>query len=337
MEILRIEIPIPFALRTVNCYFIPGSVPTLIDAGINTPEAFEALRRGLAAYDATPSDIRRIILTHVHSDHAGLTGKLTDLSGARVFVHHWEKDKLSFAETGEALRKNQELFWNFFEMAGVPAKIARETTEFLLNRFRKFLGRQPDPQFLEGGEVFADDDSRLRVVHTPGHTAGSICLFNDREGILVAGDSLLKRISPNPVAELQSPPGSSHYGGLQRYNASLQTLAMLPVTSVLPGHGAAFTGHRRRIERLLHHHRARRQELLEILCAEMGRTRGMTLYTAAGLVFPEASPKEVFLTVSEVLGHLQVLQAQGVVEMVSVNGRRLYRCAGGRRAGGAMP
>lgn len=334
----KIEAPIPFPLGSVSCYYIQDSVPTLIDTGVNAPDTLEALQGGIAKRGGSLSGVGRIILTHVHSDHAGAAGKIAAISGASVFVHCWDKDKL-FLGSEEAYPENESLFLGFFHEAGVPAEMAKETTAFVLNRFKKNLGPIPDMELLEGGEIFSFDSFELKVIHTPGHTAGSICLYNQQDGSLFSGDSLLRCVTPNVVAELQSPEGVTRYDGLQLHSDSMELLDTLPVGTILPGHGNLFGGHQQRIEQLRQHRRRRCKKVLEALRSGMNRYgsgRGMSLYEAAGLIFPPASLKELFLCLSDAQGYLEMLRKEGLVAAYMINGQKLYRLNDGQHDKGEM-
>ncbi len=117
----KIEVPVPFAPGSTNCFFIPGSTPTLIDPGVFSPEAFQILRNGLREFGSDIGDIRRIILTHGHADHAGLAGAVAAHGGAAVFVHRFDENRVLVCS--EDVRKEKAAsFRSFFEEAGVARK-----------------------------------------------------------------------------------------------------------------------------------------------------------------------------------------------------------------------
>lgn len=321
----RIEIRTPFALNRVNCYYIKDSVPTLIDAGVNTDESFEAVRSAVKEAGGTIEGLRRLILTHAHSDHIGLVSRIARLSGANVYMHRWDAGRMVRQEEGSA--NLGERYRGFFLEAGVPKAMMEKTIRSMSERFRRFYSAFSGEKVLEGEEVFPFDDFSLEVIHTPGHTPGSICIFNRMDGTLFSGDSLLEKITSNPMAEISSPAGKASYKSLGRYLASLEVIEALPVTRVLPGHGPPFSNHRKRVKELYAHHRARMEEVLKILKENNANSEagsGVTQFMLAKRLFHALEGVELFLGLSEVQGHLEVLQDKGLVFSRKERVQRLY-------------
>jgi glyoxylase-like metal-dependent hydrolase (beta-lactamase superfamily II) len=322
----RIEIRTPFALKRVNCYYIKDSVPTLIDAGVNTEESFEAVRSAVEEAGGTIEGLRRLILTHAHSDHIGLVSRIARLSGADVYIHRWDAGRM-LRHDQEGSANLGERYRGFFLEAGVPEGMVEETVRSISERFRRFYCAFSGEKVLEGEETFPFDDFSLEVIHTPGHTPGSICIFNRVDRTLFSGDTLLEKITSNPMAEISSPAGKSKYKSLERYLASLEVIEALPVKRVLPGHGPPFSNHRKRVKELYAHHRARMEEILKILKENNANSEagsGATEFMLAKRLFHCLEGVELFLGLSEAQGHLQVLQDQGLVFSRKEGAQRLY-------------
>ena len=283
----RIEVPIPYAVKWVNCYYVEDSVPTLIDTGMNNSESFDALAAGIRNVGGDISHLRRIIATHGHSDHAGLARRISDMSGAEIFVHSWDRNKLS---NGDHVKTRTQAFRKFLFEAGVPDSAVEHVVGSLSAMFSTLMGPVSEATMLQGGEIFGFDDFRLRAIHTPGHSPGSVCLFDEAGGNLFSGDCILGEIIADPAWDMKS---------LVEHQASLDSIAELPVQKVLPGHGAAFSSHGRRIGRIRAHLERRSQKVSEHPQA-IGRSRAQNavfhcigafpLHEGAGRIVPVFRP-----------------------------------------------
>lgn len=326
-KIERIELPVPFPPGVTNCYFIPDSIPTLIDTGIDTPETFQSLQGGLKKFGARIADIGRIILTHGHSDHAGSAGGVSAACKATVFVH--ERDKWWALAGCEDVRSGyEEELLDFFRKTGVPAHALEERTAQMLNRFKQYFTAASKVEWLKGGELFSFDRFDLKVLHTPGHTAGSICLLDQTDGVLLSGDTLIEGVVPCICADLKSPDDLPPYYGLSRYEKSLDLLDALPLRSVLPGHGKPFSNHRKEIERSRRHREYRKKRILEIFGSSRrlgSATLGMSHYEVAKQLFSRSfSGGAFFMLLSEARGCMEAMEKDGLLSVRIENKKRLY-------------
>lgn len=307
MTIHRLTIPLPDSpLGTVNAYAVlaPDGV-RLIDCGWNTPEAYQALAEELAKLGALVSDIREIVVTHIHPDHFGLSERLADESGARVLMHRLDARLVGARyEDAAALIAEME---GWLRINGVPREELEVMAEASVGLIRRVGTRKPDV-LLEGGEMLDWGEHRFRVLWAPGHSAGLICLYDREARVLVSTDHVLERISPHVGLHAQSLGDP-----LDDYLRSLRAVRDLPVREILPGHSPPFQRLAERVDELIAHHEQRCQEILTLLdepqsayaVASRLRWRGSETGWAT------LAPFQRRMAVTETVAHLAYMHGKG--------------------------
>lgn len=281
----RIRVPLPFAMEPLNAWLVDsGDGWVLIDTGMQIPSSWSALDRGITDAGIAWTDVRHIVITHMHPDHVGLVLRAKEASGAPVYMHHLDADLLSeFADPQRAE------YWNgvALELAGSPPdKIGPVNAAFHMLTV-KFPSLVPDV-LLRGGERIGG----LEVIWSPGHSPGHVCLFNRERKLLFSGDHILETTSPN-IGWL--PEGDP----LGDYLASLRSLIDLDVDVVYPGHGEPMRGHRDWIENAVAHHQERLRQIAEF-CAE----RPLTAHELSTRLWKrELDPINYRFAIFEVLAH----------------------------------
>jgi len=313
----RIIVPTPFPVGPVNLYLAEGEPLTLVDTGPRFEPAREALLAGLATLGYSLSDLRRIVLTHAHSDHCGLAAECVAASGAELLTH-----PANFVELADyrAERNRRLLFYaGLMRESGMPLHVLAR-----INRTRRGYGQYAQPVEpngpLEDGMSLSLGGEAWQVLHTPGHTGGVICLYQPQRRLLLSSDHLLRDISSNPIVEPPATAGGARPRRLVDYVAQLQRVAQLPVDLALPGHGPPIEDVAGLVSQRLVFHEERAHSLLEALG---GRER--TAYRLSLALFPRLDPANRFLAISEVIGHLEWLEMRGQV-VSRLRGRtRLWR------------
>jgi glyoxylase-like metal-dependent hydrolase (beta-lactamase superfamily II) len=322
LGIFRIPVPVPFpeAGGPANVYVIEeaGGGIALFDAGIGTREGREALEEGFARLRLSLGDIRRIFISHGHIDHYGYARAAQEASGAPVFAHPRDHDKL----TGrDRTRQRLELYEVYLRRLGAPPALL-EHVKIHFHDTRRMARPLEQVEPLREGERLRFRHFEAEVMHLPGHTPGLVCLWAAEKKIFFSDDHLLERVSPNPLLDLEGHPEPAHRA-LVEYVASARRVRALPVELVAPGHAEPFTGHVEIIDRLLGFHEKRQQRLLELL-----RRHGpQTPAQLAPQIFPRAQEHHLYLTLSEVMGNLEVLEAEGRIARSEHDGTIWFEAA----------
>lgn len=296
-----IPLPTPFPVGPVNVYLAEGEPLTLIDTGPKTEAAYSALVAGLTGLGYSIANIKQIILTHHHVDHLGLAGEIVAQSEAQVFTHPYNLSWLhDFANTRAHHTKFYRHFWR---QGGVPQETITRMLQIgeALAQFRD--PSVPSHPLLEGREIhFADRD--WRVYHTPGHAGGLICLWHAQSRTLISNDHLLKNISSNPVLEPPMAGETQRPLRLLEYLHEMNRMAELNPQIAYTGHGEAVSNVRELVAQRVAFHQRRAEMILNMLGA-----RTMSLWDLTQEFFPAlANEADLFLAISEVQGHLDLLQ-----------------------------
>jgi glyoxylase-like metal-dependent hydrolase (beta-lactamase superfamily II) len=309
--VFRLVLPLPFpGLRRVNAYLLVGEDGcTLVDCGISDPglspdRGWDGLVRSLAVCGFDPGQVNRLVVTHTHIDHYGMAGRFIEGTGAGLMMHaKSQHDLASYRDPGRATRGLAELLRDH----GLPEEEVSELTAF--EDWRPYVSAVVDASTpVQGGEVLSCGDRSWTVVYTPGHAASHICLFSESDGLLLSGDHLLPTVTPH--IDFQAGGEADPLGD---YLASLQKVADLEPSLVLPGHGKPFDEGADRAGVIARHHERRLGSILQVIRFEP-RT--------VGEITDQVFGSELFdfqrrLALGEVIAHLVYLSRRGEVDRVT--------------------
>lgn len=302
LQIHKITVPTPYMVGPVNCYLIKNRPYTLVDPGPETEEAKKALVDGLAALGVSLKDIERVVITHSHSDHCGLIRWVNEQAGTATYVHRLEMRKLAY-DYDYYLERIP-----FLREAGLPFKVLKEIFEDPDPVVKPVLPKSKVVE-LQGGDELDFDGGVLRVIHLPGHCGGHICLYEPEGKDFLAGDFILKHITPNPIMEADPVDFSKRLPSLTQYLEGLALLEKFDIRVILPGHGKIIDESREVVSRAQKHH----QQSLENISSILKGNRS-SVYQVMRVLYPNISGFQVFLGVSEVFAHVDYLLARGMLD-----------------------
>lgn len=320
----QIVLPTPWEVGPVQIYVIEDDPLTLIDTGVARPESRMALGAAFEQLGLELDQVRRVVLTHHHTDHMGQVQTLRD-AGAELelWVHEDDAEdvELYSMERDERIDVGNELFREY----GVPDELlARQAAQI-----REWIAREPplcEPtrvdRRLRNAEWLPFKDFELEVIHAPGHTAGHVLLHEPRSGTLLTGDHLMGRAvpftesyfrpgTPDPADPLRRRP---RFRGLPAYLDSLRRIRGRPFHCILPAHGGIIDRPARAIEDALLFYEVRIQRIeraLLRLTERIGPASGWQIWQE---LFPKLDPVTQMRTrMMMVIGGLDVLEAEGRV------------------------
>ncbi|KGX85996.1 MBL fold metallo-hydrolase [Pontibacillus litoralis] len=299
----QLTVPTPFGVGDVHVYVLKGDVLTLIDAGIKTEEAWQALECGLKGIGYKTGDIEQVVLTHHHPDHIGLVDRFLNIQG--VYGHEdnrpWLQHDVVFLE------QLRSFFHGLYASFGVSED------------FRAFFKHLRDPfKYVAKGTLTAalqEGDSLpghmdWKVLETPGHAESHLSFFREQDGTMLSGDHLLYYISSNPLLEPPRNADDARPQPLVTYRKTMEKCLRYPIHKVLPGHGPVFSDAHNLIKTRLEKQEQRAEKVYQML-----EEKPLSPFEVCQRLFPKHIEKEFGLTISETVGQLDYLQSIDKVEI----------------------
>ncbi len=316
---IRLHVPGP--LKHVNCWLLDdrdgdGDGVALVDTGMNTVEArdgWKALWRGpLAGVRVT-----RVIGTHFHPDHIGLAGWMCDRHGCELAMTRgeWLTARMLAADARDAVPDEMIAFWR---AAGWDEAQIAHASERGWDGFRRIVTPLPlGYRRIRDGDRVRIGDVAWQVVVGSGHSPEHACLYDPAGKVLIAGDQILPRISPNISLDVTEPEADP----LGEWFESIARLRQLPADLlVLPGHGDPFTGLPVRLDAMDREHRER-LDALHVFLAEPRRA-----VDCFGRLFRRAIGADMLgMATGEALAHLRRLVVEGRATRTVEDGAWWYR------------
>lgn len=321
--IWRIPLPVPFPPGWVNAYVLHGADGwSLVDCGMGTRPSDAALVAGLVALGITFADLHTLVLTHAHPDHIGAAGDITsEMRVPRVLMLADEATRMY--EIWQARAVGDFAQMRAMLMAGgLPADDAEAGLEGLLRLAQRMrLPTRDAIVSVHDDEVVTLGDRVWRIIWTPGHAEGHICLVSGN--VLLAGDHILPTISPNVGLAPQRRPDP-----IQDYLDGLTRIAALQLHEplVLPGHGQPFARLPERIAELRSSYERRSTAIAAAIAQQAAPMTGLQI---ADIIFAGRlnNGDDRRLALGETMAHLEHLRLQGRISREDRAGVFFYAAA----------
>lgn len=303
----RLAIPTPFMVGRVNAYLIEDEPLTLVDSGPNSAKALDELEQALQAHGYRIEDIGLLVISHQHMDHFGLASILARRSGAQVaaleplcsylaaYAHETDLDD-AFAEA-------------IMLRHGIPGEIVTALRAVSAG-FRAWGSAVEVTRPLRDGEELELKNRTLKVLHRPGHSPSDTVFFDQQRSIMLSADHLIAHISSNPL--LARPLGhepdlaGARPQALLTYMRSMEETKRMEIDLVLPGHGRPITDHKALIDQRFRMHARRAEKILGLISSQP-----RSAHEIAQELWGNVAVTQAFLTLSEVLGHVDLLLRDG--------------------------
>ncbi|SET88170.1 Glyoxylase, beta-lactamase superfamily II [Salinibacillus kushneri] len=309
-KVYQITVPTPFPVGDVHMYLLKGDVLTLIDAGVNTDEAWETLHYQLKELGYDVKDIEQIILTHHHPDHTGLVSRLEHVQ--QIYAHPLVEKWLTRDQ--EYFDRYFQFFEDYYQAWGVPEHF--QDVLKTMKKNRHLAGEGALTGYLQEHDTLPGHEG-WTVIETPGHAQSHLSFYHSYNHDLLAGDHMLYHISSNPLLEPPMDKGQPRPKPMLQYRESMQKMLSYEVNQVYPGHGPLFHKVDYLIKERINKQEKRAEKVFSFLA-----DGPLTPFEVCQKLFPRKFESQFELTLSETMAQLDYLESTGRVK-VERNGNRL--------------
>jgi glyoxylase-like metal-dependent hydrolase (beta-lactamase superfamily II) len=319
-----IPIPIPFNevpyLLTANIYALGKEEITLIDAGPDIPGVLQFIMDTFKSNGLIFNNINRIILTHGHMDHFGLASDIMKQMDhpVEVYIHPEGKWKISSEFLVNEIWADE--LDQLKEMAGIPDDVLNAMKRGI-RKYYSIAKPIDEVKEMEDGHIFKGEGYTLQTIFTPGHDPGLCCLYEPDQKILFSSDHIIKNLTPKPILAMSRDRlRDKNYKGLIAYQKSLDLVSRMDARYLFPGHGEYISDMQPVISQYRLQYAERMEQVLNAV-----RKNEVPVYNLVRNIFPSVEKADVFIALSEIFSHLEVLESENKVEIKDPGLPIIYR------------
>ncbi len=311
IHIERIPLPTSYPIGDIYSYLILEDPITVVDVGVYTPEMKRIWEENLKKHGLTFKDIKRIYITHGHSDHYGFSRVFSDLSGAKIFLHPNDFDKV----------KNRREYYlravPFLRMFGVPEDYVAHFVNVIA--WESLLCKDLTEDYLipvSDEEKLEFDGFSLSIFHVPGHSPGHTILMFEDEAL--TGDFIFTSLTPDPIIDVT--PSGLRMKSMVSYCKSLKKMERLGLRVFYPAHREFVGEYAVALKNLMERFKNKSRLILDCIKAK----KEVTPFELALSIYPEMNKSHIFIVMSEIIGRLDILEEKGEVVCNKKNGLLFY-------------
>lgn len=308
-SVYPIKVPAKYGLKTFNYYLREeaGSL-SLIDAGVDTEECWDAFMNTLGENGFALHDLDRIILTHNHEDHVGLINRISAVKEIPVYAHAKSIHRLKRDKEFFSLRV--EFFQELYREMGCGAA-GEQQVEKLKAAMKKNEKDKIKAEIISLAE--SDTIAGLQVIETPGHSPDHLVFLDEAKKQLFGGDHLIGHISSNAIVEPDQE--GRRLLTLVEYIDSLKKCSRFDIETIFPGHGNFIYSHRELIHHRLEKIHEKSERLLGLIDSGL-----LTAAQLAQTYYRDKYESQFSLVMSEIIGQLDWLETQKKVQKEQKDG-----------------
>jgi glyoxylase-like metal-dependent hydrolase (beta-lactamase superfamily II) len=313
-RVFQLELPTPYPIGPVYVYLLREEPITLIDTGVNSKQSLASLKEQLRHLNVQMSQIERILITHGHSDHYGAAQTMLNYGIKRAHIHTWDMDKVTH-RTDYYLRMKP-----YLATLGMPQDYQEHYVKFIAWETPYAIDLERVSP-LKDGERLSHGHLVLEILHVPGHSPGHVVFIEKNEKWAITGDFIFAQITPDPILDI--PHSGERTPSMPLHMESLKKFIAQRVETYFPGHKEK----RGKVNDALEQFKIRMAYKKNLFLQAL-KGRSLTPFQLMRELYPNSRKGEAFVLLSEVIGRLDLLKEEKMVESYMDKGLVYYRTTG---------